>query len=848
MRECTALAGAAIDAAAPVRIDRRRRQAALVAAVALLALAASAIGYALAAHRGAELAAPSPNVAAGASSAGPSARVWAELPPLARLAISRGVGSVEPAYWATRAGSGLRARNAAGHFAVGFAAGGVTVSDSVARLGLALRSARADGRSLQLTAARPAARANRVSYDRGAITEWYANGPLGLEQGFTVSRAAGIAGSTLTLSIALREHGLRARIAAGGIELLAGRRVAWRYGGLHVVDARGRALPAWMTLRGSSAVLHVRTAAAAFPLVVDPALTPVVQQGALVAADGAMGDGFGQSVAVSGSVIAVGAQGATVGGQQGAGAVYVFTEPASGWANASGAVKLTAAAPVSSAGLGTSVAISGDTILAGEPTGSVGGTQSGTVLLFNKPASGWASENESGQLTEPSPAANDEFGASLAASGGTVLVGAPLSQSLAGSVDVYTEPAGGWASEGPTAQLTTTSSGIDGLGWSVAINGSTIVAGAPLNTSLTGELDVYTEPASGWASATQTAVLTSSSGTGGDGLGQSVGVSGTTIVGGAPSAIVGSNTGQGIAYLFTKPASGWADGTEAARLEASSGAASDGLGTSVAVSGPEVFAGAPAAQVGANSGQGATYVFSEPQAGWPVGPSASPVPVEAQSSMLTEATGNPEDAFGFSAAVSGSNLVVGANAAVVNGQSGQGAAVVFDGVTPAITTGSGGGNGGGSSGGSTGAGASAPRNYATVTAVSGGPGRATVSLKCTATTGKCVAANAVLVIEEKIVGKRIVGTQAKAKVKLTYKRVTIGAAHVTLIARAHATLLLNLNPAGRALLGSHAKMAAGLSVSSVGRVLRLATVTITHPAPAKKGKSGKKSSKPAKKP
>ena len=188
--------------------------------------------------------------------------------------------------------------------------------------------------------------------------------------------------------------------------------------------------------------------------------------------------------------------------------------------------------------------------------------------------------------------------------------------------------------------------------------------------------------------------------------------------------------------------------------------------------------------------------------------------------------------------------MVGANAETVNGQNGQGAAVVFNGVTQPSTSGSGGGTGNAtvSGGGSTGSGGSAPRNYATVTAVGGGPGRATISLKCTAATGKCVAANAVLVIEEKLVGKRIVGTQAKAKprTKTNLKRVTVGAAHVTLTASAHTTLVANLNPTGRALLGSHAKMAVGVSVSSVGRVLRLATVTITHPAPAKKGKSGRK--------
>ena len=88
---------------------------------------------------------------------------------------------------------------------------------------------------------------------------------------------------------------------------------------------------------------------------------------------------------------------------------------------------------------------------------------------------------------------------------------------------------------------------------------------------------VFTKPASGWADETQAAELTASDGADGDGLGYSVAVSGTTIAAGA------SYTGrrglrQGAVYVFTQPASGWADETQAAELTASDGAASDDAG------------------------------------------------------------------------------------------------------------------------------------------------------------------------------------------------------------------------------------------------------------------------------
>jgi hypothetical protein len=37
----------------------------------------------------------------------------------------------------------------------------------------------------------PRAKLNRVEYDRGGLTEWYVNGPAGLEQGFTITKPPG---------------------------------------------------------------------------------------------------------------------------------------------------------------------------------------------------------------------------------------------------------------------------------------------------------------------------------------------------------------------------------------------------------------------------------------------------------------------------------------------------------------------------------------------------------------------------------------------------------------------------------------------------------------------------------
>ena len=56
-----------------------------------------------------------------------------------------------------------------------------------------------------------------------------------------------------------------------------------------------------------------------------------MQQAELTASDAAAGDEFGSSVALSGDTALVGADGKTVGGNNDAGAAYVFTRSGTSW-------------------------------------------------------------------------------------------------------------------------------------------------------------------------------------------------------------------------------------------------------------------------------------------------------------------------------------------------------------------------------------------------------------------------------------------------------------------------------------------------------------------------------------
>ena len=141
------------------------------------------------------------------------------------------------------------------------------------------------------------------------------------------------------------------------------------------------------------------------------------------------------------------------------------------------------------------------------------------------------------------------------------------------------------------AELTpTTRANQDWFGVSAAVSGNTAVVGAfDANIENTGVAYVFVKPSSGWGNMTQTAMLKPSDG--GEGFGTSVAISGNTIVVGAANASneygrSGAQTqGPGAAYIFVKPASGWKDMTETAKITASDGVGGDAFGYNVSISG-----------------------------------------------------------------------------------------------------------------------------------------------------------------------------------------------------------------------------------------------------------------------
>jgi FG-GAP repeat protein len=352
--------------------------------------------------------------------------------------------------------------------------------------------------------------------------------------------------------------------------------------------------------------LALRTAVAAGPFVPLAKLVPKKPQEA---------QDFGLSVAIDGDTIVVGSNQAN----NGAGAIYVYVRSGPDWSSMTEVAQLSAT-PDLDEKVGASVAIQGDTIVAGAFNPGLGSITPGAALVFVRPPGGWVSATQSAVLTASDGNANPptfdmDFGYSVGLDGDTIVVGATLFQQHTGAAYVFVKPAGGWVTATETAKLTSSTATInDELGWSVAVRGDTVLASAPTGypVDVPGKVLLFTRPGGGWSSTTETAVLTPSDGAPGDYFGYFVAMDGGTIVVGAPDHDVASYPGNGAAYVFVEPGGGWATATETAQLLPSTVQMDTAFGTSVAIAGDRIVVGAP----GFDSETGAALVFDKPPTGW----------------------------------------------------------------------------------------------------------------------------------------------------------------------------------------------------------------------------------------
>lgn len=341
---------------------------------------------------------------------------------------------------------------------------------------------------------------------------------------------------------------------------------------------------------------------------------------------------------------------------------------------------------------GWSVDLYGDTLVVGAPHHDGGmtlpiaglppdlGFDSGAVYVFVRGLGGaWTQQAKLTSpllTTVPRAAEAENFGSSVALSGDTLAIGAegntfPVPPALltdlyagggygsVGGVYIFTRTGSTWAQQGALLRGAQVSNQ-DHFGGSVDLDGDTLVVGARFGGALPftlriGHTYVFERAAGVW---TQTARLAASSFSDFDHFGNSVSISGATIVIGAPGTNgipAGSIPDAGAAYVFDKVGALW---IQTAVLMSAAATSQDYFGWAVSVDQDSIAVGAPFAETGLIL-NGNVTMFSRTGSSW----------TEDETLSVCDPIRNAEDVDQFGSAVSlrGDHLLVGAWSSSVQG-------------------------------------------------------------------------------------------------------------------------------------------------------------------------------------
>jgi hypothetical protein len=358
----------------------------------------------------------------------------------------------------------------------------------------------------------------------------------------------------------------------------------------------------------------------------------------LLASDGAIGDWFGNAVAVSGDVAVIGAFGDRDNGVS-APSAYVYRFDGIRWVEEQ---KLRASDVQGFDLFGAAVAVSGDVVVIGAWGEDDKGRDSGSAYVYRYDGNVWDEEQK---LVASDGAAVDRFGRSVAVSGDVAVIGARDDDVVfpdSGSAYVYRFDGSGWVEE--QKLLASDATFLHGFGASVAVSGDVAVIGADFdrdNGFRAGAAYVYRHDGTGWVEEQK---LLASDGQARDVFGISVSLTEDVAVIGArdDDDVVGLDVGS--AYVYRFDGNDW---VEEQKLLASDGQALDRFGRSVSVTGDVAVIGAREADV-MGPDTGAAYVYQYDGNGW----------IEEQKLLASDISAL--EWFGTSVAVAGDVAVIGA--------------------------------------------------------------------------------------------------------------------------------------------------------------------------------------------
>ncbi|MFK7817543.1 MAG: matrixin family metalloprotease [Planctomycetaceae bacterium] len=324
----------------------------------------------------------------------------------------------------------------------------------------------------------------------------------------------------------------------------------------------------------------------------------------------ATGDAFGSSVATFGNLALIGAPYSDH-AHADSGAAYLFRRVSGDWV-----LEQTLTASDAAAGdhFGADVAIDGTTIVVSATHDDDLGTNSGSVYVFDfDPVT--REYTESLKVNDPRGKTTDRFGGSIAIDGNTMVIGAKLDDGLgrnSGSAFIFHRNKGGLGKWGLRKKLkASTAKAFSHFGSSVDIDGEFVVVGASgddVTAKNAGGAYVFGRHEGGtnnWGEVTR---LSPTGNAEADRFGFDVAISGTSIVVGSPmNDLAAKNSGAG--YVFEKDQGGADQWGETDRFTGDS--AGDRSGASVAIDGDLLAFASPTADGELkNSGRTSLYVYT----------------------------------------------------------------------------------------------------------------------------------------------------------------------------------------------------------------------------------------------
>jgi hypothetical protein len=375
----------------------------------------------------------------------------------------------------------------------------------------------------------------------------------------------------------------------------------------------------------------------------------------ITSSDAADSDNFGYAVAVDGNYAIVGSPGANGAGTD-RGQAYLFLKTQGG-TDVWGEVKVLVAGDAGDGDFfGVAVDISGDYAVVGAGAENGTGTDQGAAYVFYRNQGGTDNWGQVKKLTAADRADSDGFGYSVAIDGDTVIVGADGEDGAGtdrGAAYIFLKDEGGADNWGQVIKLTASdATDVSLFAFRVALDGDIALVGSPRTDgggADRGAAYLFARDFGGVGAWGEVKKLTPNAPTDDSWFGNAVAIEGSlAVVGEAWSD--GTGTNRGAAYVFGRDEGGVDNWGEIKRLSASD--AQDGafFGYSVSLSGTNVTVGSPWSP-GGGTERGQFYLFSKDEGGpdsWG----------EVQRFRSSDAQN--EDWFGFSLSIYGSYLLSGA--------------------------------------------------------------------------------------------------------------------------------------------------------------------------------------------